>query len=62
MTTTEIAVEMFNAYGAHCGWKTFDGRDMPRWEGVNDAVRSHWVAVAEWAEENLAVRVKSRLN
>lgn len=46
---TEFAKGLFNAYGEHCGWKTFDGRDMPRWDGINDAVRGHWKAAAEWA-------------
>lgn len=44
-----FAEGLFNAYGEHCGWKTFDGRDMPRWDGINDAVRGHWKAAAEWA-------------
>ena len=48
-----IAEDMFNAYGEHCGWKTFDGRDMPRWDGINDAVRSHWVAVADYVKSRL---------
>jgi len=58
MTTLEIAQAMFNAYGQHCEWKTFDGRDMPRWDGINDVVRSHWMAVAEWAEVALVTRDK----
>ncbi len=49
-TLAELAEGAFNAYGEHCGWKTFDGRDMPRWADVNDAVRSHWVAATEWLE------------
>jgi hypothetical protein len=46
---SEVAMGMFDAYGEHCGWKTFDGRDMPRWDGINDAVRSHWMAAAKYA-------------
>ena len=40
---------MFNAYGEHCGWKTFDGRDMPRWDAINEPVRQHWCAAADYA-------------
>lgn len=45
----EFAVELFNAYGEHCGWKNFQGNDMPKWEDVGEAVQSHWLAVAERA-------------
>lgn len=30
-------------------WKTFDGRDVPRWDQLNDQVRAKWCAVAECA-------------
>lgn len=36
----------YEAYGANANWKTFDGRAMPAWSDLNDAVRSHWAAVA----------------
>lgn len=54
LSTAEVAEGMFNAYGEHCGWKTFDGRDMPRWADINDAVRSHWFAAAEYAFDTIA--------
>lgn len=55
-----LAKRMFNAYGEHCGWKSWDGRPMPKWSvrdwppgtpvndcrEINDAVRSHWIAAA----------------
>jgi hypothetical protein len=44
-----LAEGMFNAYGEHCGWKTFDGRDMPRWDAINEPVRQHWCAAADYA-------------
>ena len=47
--TSSLARRMFDAYGAHCDWKAWDGRPMPSWEAVNDAVRSHWCAAAEEA-------------
>lgn len=54
------AKELFDAYGQNCGWKSWDGRPMPRWsaedwpEGtpaaerleVGELVRSHWEASA----------------
>lgn len=36
----------YNAYGDHASWLTFDGRPMPRWDELGDAVRSHWIAAA----------------
>lgn len=51
MTHEALAVKMFNAYNEEgpTPWKTFDGRDVPRWEGLNDAVRAKWVAAAKAA-------------
>jgi hypothetical protein len=48
-TTTQMAVSMFNAYNEQGPnpWKTFDGRDVPRWDGLNDQVRAKWLAAAE---------------
>lgn len=46
-----LAEELFNAYneeGPH-PWKTFDGRDVPRWHAINDAVRAKWTAAARRA-------------
>lgn len=53
MSDADLARIMFDAYGAHCDWKAWDGRPMPTWEAVNDAVRSHWVAAATAAREAL---------
>lgn len=50
---TPLAKHMFDAYGEHCGWKAWDGRPMPRWEDLNEAVRSHWKAAALAALEFL---------
>ena len=30
-------------------WKTFDGRDVPKWEGLNDSVRAKWRAAVKAA-------------
>lgn len=46
-----LAQEMFNAYNAQGPnpWKTFDGRDVPKWDELNDQVRAKWVAAANYA-------------
>lgn len=43
-----FARQLFEAYNEQgpTPWKTFDGRDVPRWDGLNDAVRAKWMAVA----------------
>lgn len=47
----KAAEAMFDAYNKHgpSPWKTFDGRDVPRWSELNDAVREKWVAAARVA-------------
>lgn len=49
--TLNIAEKFFNAYNEQGPnpWKTFDGRDVPRWDSLNDQVRAKWCAVAECA-------------
>lgn len=47
--TTARARRMFNAYNEKGGWKTFDGRPVPKWEDLGDEVRSRWAAAAEAA-------------
>ena len=46
-----MAMTMFDAYNEQGPnpWKTFDGRDVPRWNELNDQVRAKWVAAAEAA-------------
>jgi hypothetical protein len=43
------AERMFNAYNEQGPnpWKTFDGRDVPRWNELNDQVRAKWISAAE---------------
>lgn len=44
----DLAIGMFNAYNLEGPnpWKTFDGRDVPKWEQLNDQVRAKWKAAA----------------
>ena len=46
-----LAERMFNAYNAagETPWKTFDGRDVPRWDAINEAVKGKWTAAARSA-------------
>lgn len=50
-----LARSMFDAYNEEgpTPWKTFDGRDVPRWNDLNDAVRGKWVAAAKVATKAL---------
>lgn len=52
----KVAIKFFNAYNEQGPnpWKTFDGRDVPRWEQLNDQVRAKWRAVAQCAVEMAA--------
>jgi hypothetical protein len=51
-----IAEQLFNAYNEQGPnpWKTFDGRDVPRWPDLTDQVREKWKAAALKAIEVLA--------
>ena len=47
-----VAEQMFNAYNEQGPnpWKTFDGRDVPRWDAITDQVRAKWEAAAGCAQ------------
>jgi hypothetical protein len=47
-TMEQRAERLFNAYNEQGPnpWKTFDGRDVPRWPSLSDQVRQKWLAVA----------------
>lgn len=36
----------YNAYWDDAKGFTFDGRTMPRWDELGDAVRAHWICAA----------------
>ncbi len=54
MSAADLARVMFDAYGAHCNWKAWDGRPMPSWDDITEHVRSHWEAAAQAAMDALA--------
>ncbi len=51
--TVHLAQEMFAAYNEEGPnpWKTWDGKDVPRWDELNDQVRGKWIAAAKRAVE-----------
>lgn len=53
-----MAKAMFDAYNEQSPnpWKTFDGRDVPRWEQLGEQVRLKWVAAANAAARPLTER------
>lgn len=52
----KLARSMFDGYNEQGPnpWKTFDGRDVPRWDALNDQVRAKWRAAAVRAVQWLA--------
>lgn len=47
----QLAEELFCAYN-NVGpnpWKTWDGKDVPRWTELNDQVRAKWLGAAQFA-------------
>lgn len=52
MSDELLAERLFNAYNEQGpnAWKTFDGRDVPKWEAVGPSVLAKWIAVARAAK------------
>ncbi|MCC6178834.1 MAG: hypothetical protein WAZ94_15140 [Phycisphaerales bacterium] len=57
----EIARQAFDAYNetGHTPWVTFDGRPVPRWPDLNDAVRAKWVEAARSLVSDMERRMRS---
>jgi hypothetical protein len=51
--TLGLAERMFNAYGEKAGWLTHDGKRMPPWSEVGDAVQARWTAAAQEARVSI---------
>lgn len=51
LSEESVAKMLFNAYNEQGPnpWKTFDGRDVPRWDQLGPQVSAKWVAVARSA-------------
>lgn len=47
----DVAKRIFNAYNAEGPnpWKTWDGKEVPKWEQLTDQVRGKWIAAAREA-------------
>lgn len=52
----QLAQNLFTAYNDEGPnpWKTWDGKDVPRWENLSGQVLRKWRAVARRALERLA--------
>ncbi len=37
----------YEAYAKSTGGKTYDGRDMPKWDDLPEAIRTAWRAAAD---------------
>jgi hypothetical protein len=64
MSLGQIAFEAYgNEAGKHGPWKTFDGRDMPRWDALNgeagELTRVRWEAAAQAAVREAELRLKT---
>lgn len=46
ISQAEFAKALYDKYGEHANWRTFDGRPMPKWEVIGSSVQGHWGAVA----------------
>lgn len=54
----ELAKKMFDAYNAQGPNpnKTWDGKDVPPWESLNDQVRGKWIAAAKTSVQEVNAR------
>jgi|688.fasta_scaffold421119_2 hypothetical protein len=46
---SKLAKTMWDAYCAHAGGKTFDGKPLPTWDELGDERQGCWIAAAEAA-------------
>jgi hypothetical protein len=46
MADLEYGKVAFDAYSDHADYKTHDGKPIPQWDDLTDAVREHWDAAA----------------
>lgn len=51
LTDEQLAAKLYTVYNEQGPnpWKTFDGRDVPKFERVGPQVKSKWIAVARYA-------------
>jgi hypothetical protein len=49
----------YAAYARSTGGKTYDGRDMPTWDSLTDAIREAWRSAASAAATTYATEMVS---
>lgn len=47
----DIAQQMYRAYDAHAGQKTYDGKPLPTWHELGRNRQECWIAAAARAKE-----------
>lgn len=57
LSTEEIALQMYRAYGQTTGFKNYQGLPMPEWEALPVAIQQAWIAAAQKARELLTEAV-----
>lgn len=48
----------YEAYAQSTGGKTFDGRDMPRWEALPERIQKAWNDAAQAIGDEAVIRVR----
>lgn len=51
--------QAYEAYGRQVGGKTYDGRDIPAWDDLRDAIRGGWQAAALAGHDAIATEEAS---
>lgn len=60
--THDYARALYESYVANSGWLNYEGKPCPPWELLSTAVRSHWCAVALFANELLSPPLVLRMS
>lgn len=62
MNVQELAKIAFAAYRERVGGKTYDGQELPQWEGLHPGVREGWIAAIKAAKNEIAAHNRAFLN
>lgn len=53
LSSEQLAIQAYYAYGAVTDFKNFQGNPMPEWEDLTDAIRAAWKHAASWVHRIL---------